>query len=109
MPDVIKLIMAELKEALEKIYGSRLKKLVLFGSHARGDARVDSDVDFLVVLDTKIDPIDVCGEIKRMSYDVYELILKYDKTISVIPVSEERYCSSQLSFLSNARDEGIAA
>lgn len=109
MPEVIKSIMSELKDALQKIYGARLKKLVLFGSYARGDARADSDVDFLAVLDSESGEIKTCEEIDRMSHDVYELILKYEKTISVIPVSEERYRSSKLPFLMNAREEGIAA
>ena len=36
---------------LREIYGPRLKRLVLFGSQARGDATPESDVDVLVVLD----------------------------------------------------------
>lgn len=32
----------------------RPRKIVLFGSHARGEATYDSDVDFLVVMDTKL-------------------------------------------------------
>ncbi|PNE12948.1 MAG: hypothetical protein CR217_00215 [Beijerinckiaceae bacterium] len=33
------------RAALDKIYGSRLDRVVLFGSHARGEARPDSDYD----------------------------------------------------------------
>lgn len=110
MPDaVIKMIMAELKAVLETIYGPRLKKLILFGSHARGDARPDSDVDFLAVLDGNFGEVDICLEKSRISERVYELSLKYEKTISVIPVSEYRYNNSRLMYLSNAREEGIAA
>ncbi|HOD42974.1 MAG TPA: nucleotidyltransferase domain-containing protein [Candidatus Wallbacteria bacterium] len=110
MPDaVIKTIMAELKAVLETIYGPRLKKLILFGSHARGDARPDSDVDFLAVLDGNFGEVDLCLEKSRISERVYELSLKYEKTIAVIPVSEDRYNNSRLMYLSNAREEGIAA
>jgi hypothetical protein len=32
-------------------FGERLREFVLFGSHARGDAHEESDVDVLVVID----------------------------------------------------------
>lgn len=32
-------------------FGDRVREVVLFGSHARGDAHEDSDVDVLVVID----------------------------------------------------------
>lgn len=109
MPETIRLIMVELKEALEKTYGDKLKKLVLFGSHARGDARPDSDVDFLVVLDLSEKDLSVSREIMKINETAVDLILKYEKTISIIPVSFETYMESQYSFFINVRKEGIAA
>lgn len=32
------------------------RRIILFGSHARGDARPDSDLDLLVVLDNDVPP-----------------------------------------------------
>lgn len=43
-------IVAELRRELERVYGSRLKEVYLFGSYARGDADEDSDIDVAVVL-----------------------------------------------------------
>lgn len=37
--------LADAKSALEEIYGDRLKRLIVYGSQARGEARPDSDVD----------------------------------------------------------------
>jgi predicted nucleotidyltransferase len=36
--------------ALDETYGNRLDRVVLFGSHARGEARPDSDYDIAVFL-----------------------------------------------------------
>ena len=38
-------------EAVKKIYGPILSKMVLYGSYARGDYHEDSDVDVMILLD----------------------------------------------------------
>ena len=43
-----------LKEGLQEIYGPQLKKLILYGSQARGVAGPDSDIDVAVILDGPI-------------------------------------------------------
>src|SRR6266498_1758679 len=50
MPANVKRLLAELKKGLEKLYGNRLKGLILYGSYARGDQREGSDLDILVIL-----------------------------------------------------------
>jgi len=41
------------------------RRIVLFGSHARGEANADSDVDLLVVMDTELRPLRQAMEISR--------------------------------------------
>lgn len=109
MSEIVEQIKSDLKKALDNIYGSNLKRLILFGSYARGDARHDSDIDFLVVLNVKESDLNVYDEISRMNDEVYDLVLKYEIAISVVPVSEEKYQYSIMPFIVNARNEGIAA
>jgi len=52
------------RSALDAIYGDRLRRLVLFGSHARGEANKESDVDLLLVLEG---PVDLHEEARRTS------------------------------------------
>lgn len=45
-------VLNRFKAALDAIYGSRIERIVLFGSRARGEARDDSDYDVAVFLKT---------------------------------------------------------
>ncbi|HVY17739.1 MAG TPA: nucleotidyltransferase domain-containing protein [Rhodopila sp.] len=43
-------VLKRFRSALNAAYGDRLERVILFGSHARGDARPDSDYDVAVFL-----------------------------------------------------------
>ncbi|MBI2941013.1 MAG: nucleotidyltransferase domain-containing protein [Chloroflexi bacterium] len=101
-----RMILTELRRRFEALYGPRLVRLVLFGSHARGDAEPESDIDVLVVLEGAVDPGE---EISRTGRAVAELSLKHDTVISCTFVSRDRYLNEQSPFLMNVRREGIAA
>ena len=47
---VIEKVVRQLVETLP------VERIILFGSRARGDADIDSDYDFLVVMDTEVKP-----------------------------------------------------
>src|SRR5450759_5454041 len=58
-------------EQLRAQLGARLRAIVLFGSRARGDARLDSDIDLLVVADgLPRDPISRLTELRRPLVDL---------------------------------------
>ena len=99
----IQALLSELKSRLEELYGERLEGLVLFGSHARGDAKADSDVDVMVVLRG---PVDAHAEIHRMVPTVVELELAWRTTLSVLPVAEVDYHRASKSVIAEARREG---
>lgn len=102
----IKTIVSELRTSFEALYGDRLVTMILFGSHARGDAEPGSDIDVLIVLK---EPVSPGTEITRTSEIRSQLSLKYDVVVSCTYVSAERYTTEQSPLLINIRREGVPA
>lgn len=93
---------------LKKIFGSRLKQIILYGSWARGTQTKGSDVDLLVVMDP----------IPNFSVDYQKVInFAYQATFgqniplvfSITLMKEKDYLMGQSSFLLNIRKEGRRA
>jgi len=100
-------ILKEFKQKTAELYGDRLKKVVLYGSYARGQANDEhSDIDLAVVLAGTVEP---CREIDRMIDIITDINLDYDVLLSVYPVSEDDYRSVNSPLLLNLRREGISA
>lgn len=99
-------VIREFRSEIKKLYGGKLKDIILYGSWARGEAREDSDIDIVVVLREEISP---GKEIDSMIDIITDLNLKYDVLISVYPVSESNYLSVKSPLLMNVRREGIPA
>ncbi len=99
-------ILKEFKQQVTELYGQRLKKVVLYGSYARGQANDEnSDIDLAVVLKGTVEP---CEEINRMADIFTDLNLEHDILIAVYPVSESNYEKLHSPLLINVRKEGIA-
>jgi predicted nucleotidyltransferase len=97
-------ILLNFKNSAADIYGSRLKKIILYGSYARGMARKDSDIDLMIVL-SEMDS--AFAEIERLNEIKYDLGLEYEVFISSNPVSEEIFTHSTLPIYKNVAREGI--
>jgi hypothetical protein len=69
VPPRVELALVAIKTRLIAEFGERFRELRLFGSYARGEAREDSDVDVLVLLDRiddrrdKARAIDIAAEV----------------------------------------------
>ena len=59
MIEEVKKIVAEEKDEIRQTYKAEIK--AIFGSHVRGEAHADSDVDLLVDLDAGADLFDLVG------------------------------------------------
>jgi predicted nucleotidyltransferase len=97
-------MLRQLTRELKQRYGDRLKKVVLFGSHARGEATPDSDMDILVVLN---DLDGILKEARRLVPLEAELNLKYDLLAMCFPMSLADFENEHTPFLMNVHRDGV--
>ena len=100
----VRAALADAREALYELYGARLRQVVLFGSHARGEAHDESDVDVLVVLDGEVDYV---TEARRVLDVQIDMLNRYELLLSLIPVALATYQDVGHPLMINVYDEGI--
>ena len=103
MDERIFIIITELKEKVSRKYP--LIEIRVFGSSARGDRYVESDIDVFLHLPT------VNRDIEEDLFDMaYELELKYDCLIDLIILSDKDLAGvhAQSFIYKNMIEEGIA-
>lgn len=95
--EVLKRILARVADSATKAFGSKLNKIFLYGSCARGDDTPESDVDIMIVLDCDFKEVrgfrDKAAEISSnigLSDDVVLSILlrdrqHFEKNIDFLP------------------------
>lgn len=103
MTATIQRILAEFRQGLEQICGSRLAGLVWFGSQARSDARPDSDIAVVVVLDGLVNRSE---EVLRSSRFRADLCLRHNVVISCVYGSAADAKTAGTPLLQNIRAGG---
>jgi predicted nucleotidyltransferase len=107
MSQTIHTLLLEYLSELQKIYGSHLKSVILYGSYARGDYSPESDIDIMILVDLTDD------EINQYSDDLAELGFEYnvDYNIWMMPIVKNiehfNYWVSAYPFYNNVQKEGI--
>jgi predicted nucleotidyltransferase len=100
-------VLDEVKEELIKIFGDKLRHLILYGSYARNEQDPESDIDIMILVEESEEAL---RKYRYIVSDVMaELSLKHDKLISLIEIPYTRYNEylDVLPFYRNVYDEGI--
>jgi predicted nucleotidyltransferase len=103
MKILISEILEKLKNYLPILYGDTLIKMILFGSHARGEATENSDIDILIVTKKYLSR----QKKEEFYHFISQLCLQYDVLINSIQMLEDSFESENSPLLLNIRKEGI--
>ena len=97
-------VVKKCRTALESHYGSQFKGLVLYGSLARDQAGIASDIDLLVLLSK---PFDYFQELRRIIDLLYPIQLDTDQLISAKPAPLDDFEDGSIGLYRNAKREGV--
>ncbi len=104
MDPKVKRLVDQVKAYLHERYGEGIKRVILYGSHARDEATQDSDVDVLVLTDPSLKPSDVRESLSNLLFD---MLMDEDELVSVIVIPEDFFEDHNLPFMLNVREEGV--
>ena len=96
-------VLTRFRAALDRLYGDRIERVVLFGSRARGDAREDSDYDVAVFLKGLADR---WQEVDRIVPLVTEILYEEGAFIHAMPHRAGAY-EDRTSLMREIRREGV--
>ena len=77
MPQIMQSLIEQYIAEIKKIYGAHLRKVILYGSYARGDFRSDSDVDIMILFD--ISDVELKAYSQQLSYMTYDSRIVFKK------------------------------
>ena len=100
-------LFSELNENMSKLFGNKLKKIILYGSYAKNKQNKESDIDFMVLVD------DTEENLRRNKYRIADIMsklsLNYNILVSITEETYNRYIEylEILPFYKNISEEGI--
>lgn len=107
VPKNIEKAIKEFVYGINNLLKNRVKKVILYGSYARGDYRKNSDIDIMILTDLSENEI---VEIRTQVWDLaYDIGLENDIIISSLlkNISDFNYWLDTLPFYMNIQKEGV--
>ena len=104
MNEKVKRISTEIKKYLIESFEDKVKKVILYGSYARGDYNKDSDIDILIVVSDHINPIEIEESLSDL---LFEILLNENELCSVRAIPEKLFKEYNSPFLLNVKEEGV--
>ncbi|MBO5424367.1 MAG: nucleotidyltransferase domain-containing protein [Lachnospiraceae bacterium] len=94
-------------DKIKDIFGEHLKRIILYGSYARGDYHLDSDVDIMILLD--ISDGDIKTYFDELNDATFNFNMDNDLDIKPIAKSEEHFKKwvDEYPFYANVQKEGV--
>jgi predicted nucleotidyltransferase len=96
-------ILKGLKKDLKAALGEKIGNLILFGSYSRGDNTEYSDVDLLILVNSRL----TRDETRKVDDLIADYSLEHDVVISGLVYPIETYQRFNTPFLLNIKEEGI--
>jgi predicted nucleotidyltransferase len=96
-------ILKGLKKDLKAALGEKIGDLILFGSYSRGDNTEYSDVDLLILVNSRLTK----DETRKVDDLIAGYSLEHDVVISGLVYPIETYQRFNTPFLLNIKEEGI--
>ena len=108
-PEIVEKAIQEFVKKVNELLGDRVKRIVLYGSYARGDFNNSSDIDIMILTDLTDDEIvEFRDNISDITYDI-EWENNFDIYISPLLKNLDKfnYWLEALPFYMNVQKEGV--
>ena len=95
----------DVEKSIKKVFKDKLKKIIIFGSYARGDYDDESDIDFMVLVEDKD-----LKKFEDLILDIeVDLSIKYGKLPSIFIYNIDDYYSNinVIDLLKSVENEGV--
>ncbi len=106
MDERVKRLVNQIKEHPTKMYGEKIRSVILYGSCARGQTTRESDIDVLLPVDKSLNPFEVRENLSDLLFDI---VLDEGDLVSVMVVPEEFFENYNSPFMLNVKKEGVIA
>ena len=109
LPTKINNVIKEFVKEVNTMLGKRVKKIILYGSYARGDYNSSLDIDIMILTDLTDDEIvEYRDKVSNIAFDI-EFDNNFDVILSplVKNIDKFNYWLEALPFYMNVQKEGV--